>query len=261
MRIGTLLVAVGAMALIWGCSNETKTSDVKSAEDQISKMEQQLQDMKKQLAEEKQRLAESKPAPAPGERRSQAAKPKPKPKPAPPPKPVIRTVTIEPGTALTVRTMNTISTNSAGPGEHFTVSLEEPLVQGGRTIAPKGALAEGVVVESNQGGRVQGRAVLAVTLTSLTLPDGKRVEIATNTIGNHARKSTKKDAAKVGIGAGIGAVIGAIAGGGKGAAIGAGVGAGAGTAGVLLTRGNAAQIPAESVLHFELTGPVTVRVK
>jgi len=63
-----------------------------------------------------------------------------------------------------------------------------------------------------------------------------------------------KDAAKVGVGAGAGAVVGGIAGGGKGAAVGALIGGGAGAA----MRGAASEIPAETVITFELRSPVTI---
>ena len=64
---------------------------------------------------------------------------------------------------------------------------------------------------------------------------------------------------KVGVASGIGAAIGAIAGGGKGAAIGAGAGAAGGTGLVLGTRGEAAELPAETVLSFKLAAPVNVQ--
>jgi len=253
-----LLIVVGVLMLAWGCSRETVSSDKEATEQEIAKMEEHLAEMKKKLAEEKAAAEEAaKQAP---EAEQQVAHAKRTAKKTPP-APVVKKVTLEAGTPITVRTTSTISTKAASTGEHFTASLEEPLMAGMKMIAPKGARVDGVVVESDKGGRVKGKAVLAVTLASLTTGSGKRVEIATNTIGNQAKSAKKKDAMKVGIGAAVGTVIGAIAGGGKGAAIGAGVGAGAGGAGVLLTRGNAAEIPSETVLHFELAGPVTVTVK
>src|SRR5205823_14862149 len=75
------------------------------------------------------------------------------------------------------------------------------------------------------------------------------------------RKGTgrgKRTAATVGGGAALGAVIGAIAGGGKGAAIGAGAGAAAGTGVQGVTKGQKVELPAETVLDFELAQPVTV---
>jgi hypothetical protein len=61
--------------------------------------------------------------------------------------------------------------------------------------------------------------------------------------------------------AGIGAAIGAIAGGGKGAAIGAGIGGAAGAGTVLATRGEQAELAAETRLSFRLKNPVTVTEK
>ncbi|HWQ56869.1 MAG TPA: hypothetical protein VN442_24490 [Bryobacteraceae bacterium] len=158
---------------------------------------------------------------------------------------------------MRVRTTSTISTKTAETGAAFTGSLAEPLMSGDTVIAPKGALVHGRVAEADTGGRVSGRARLVVRLTSLEV-DGKNVALATDEIAREAESTKKKDATKVGIGAGIGAAIGAIAGGGKGAAIGAAAGGGAGTGAVLATRGDAAVIPAETVLTFTLRSPVTV---
>jgi len=167
-------------------------------------------------------------------------------------------VTLAAGTKIAVRTTSTLSTKTANSGDTFEASLEEPLEAGGRVIAPKGASVEGRVVESDDGGRVKGRASIAVRLTSLKLAGGRTVEVQTSAVGRTAGATKRKDATKIGIGSGIGAAIGAIAGGGKGAAIGAATGAGAGTGVVLATKGDPAVIPAESVLHFELKAPVTV---
>lgn len=177
------------------------------------------------------------------------------PAPAPPPPKQAR---LEAGTPIAVRTTNTLSTKLVKTGERFLATLEEPLVSGTWVIAPKGATVEGRIVESDPGGRVKGVASLAVTLESVTTADGQRLEIETNQVKVEAKSSVKKDAVKTGIASGIGAAIGGIAGGGKGAAIGAGVGAGAGVAGTLATRGDPAEIPAESVLRFQLAAPVTV---
>lgn len=175
-------------------------------------------------------------------------------KPAPTP----RKTTLEAGTALTVRTTNTLSTKTVQSGETFTASLEEPIVDGSRVIAPRGATVYGKVVNADPGGRVKGVASLTVRLTELQTADGQRVAINTDSYGVRARTTKKKDATKVGIASGVGAAIGAIAGGGDGAAKGAGIGAGAGAGAVLATRGDPAVIPSESVITFSLTDPVTL---
>jgi hypothetical protein len=167
--------------------------------------------------------------------------------------------TIPAGTPLTVRTTNTISTKTAATGSVFEATLEEPLVIDGYTVAGKGATVEGVVTKADPGGRVKGVASLTVAVRSVTTDDGRRLPIRTDTVSEEAGKARGKDARRIGIATGIGAAIGAIAGGGKGAAIGAGAGAAGSTGLALATRGQAAEIPAESKLTFKLTSPVRVR--
>jgi hypothetical protein len=180
---------------------------------------------------------------------------------APPAAPAPRRATLGAGTALKVRTTNTLSTKTVQSGETFAASLEEPIVHDGWMVAPKGATVYGKVVNADPGGRVKGVASLTVRLTELQTADGQRVAINTDTYGVQAKTSKKEDLKRVGIGAGIGAAIGAIAGGGSGAAKGAGAGAGAGTGLVLATRGDAAVIPSESVLAFSLSEPVSIMEK
>ncbi len=169
------------------------------------------------------------------------------------------TATLPSGTSIKVRTTTAISTKTFNDGATFTATLAEPLMVDGKQIAPKGAEVGGVVVRSDEGGRVKGVASLTVRLARLSV-GGEEVPIETSTLAKTAPATKKKDAEKIGIGAGIGAAIGAIAGGGKGAAIGAASGAGAGTGVVLATHGEPAVIGAESLLTFRLTSPVTVKL-
>jgi len=196
--------------------------------------------------------------------REETAAAGPKEKPAVPgakererPAPAAQPVVLAEGTPLSVRTTSALSTESNKAGETFVAHLAEPLVAGERVVAAKGARVEGVVAQSSAGGRVKGRAGIAVRLTRLEAASGQMIEISTNMVGREAQSTKKQDAVKVGVGSGVGAAIGAIAGGGKGAAIGAASGAGAGAGYVLATRGAAAVIPSESVLRFKLAGPVT----
>ena len=168
-----------------------------------------------------------------------------------------QSLTIGEGTPIKIRTETTLSTKSTKTGDTFTGTLAEPIVIEGTTLAPRGSQVEGLVVDSDPGGRVKGVATISIRLTKLRVGD-HNVEIETRTIAREAHATKRKDAAEVGIGAGIGAAIGAIAGGGQGAAIGAASGGAAGTGVVLATHGDPAVIAAESVLTFKLTAPVTV---
>jgi len=168
------------------------------------------------------------------------------------------TYTLAAGENLVVRATSSLSTKTNNAGETFTASLEEPLAIDGVLLAPKGSKVTGTVTSSDEGGRVKGVAQIGVALTEIVV-NGKTYPISSGTFVQSAKKTLTKDAQKVGIGAGIGAAIGAIAGGGGGAAKGAGIGAGAGTGAVLGTRGDAAVIPAESVLTFALSQSITVQ--
>lgn len=177
---------------------------------------------------------------------------------APAPEPTPRVFTIRAGTPIAIYTARALSTKTQKDGEGFTASLARPIVDGDWVIAKKGALVQGVVVNSDPGGRVKGRASMTVKLRSLQLADGRTIDLSSSSYTKEAKATKKKDALKIGIGAGLGAAIGAIAGGGKGAAIGAGAGGGAGTGYVLATRGDPAVIPSESLLSFRLQSPITV---
>jgi hypothetical protein len=185
-----------------------------------------------------------------------AADAEPAPRAYNPPPP--RVFTIPEGANITISTAKTLSTKLDRDGDRFTASLANPIVDGDWVIAKRGALVEGEIVNSDPGGKVEGRAVLKIKLRSLQLADGRKVALSTSPYTKEAKSTKKKDAAKVGIGAGLGAAIGAIAGGGKGAAIGAAAGGGAGAGVVLATRGDPAEIPSESLLTFRLQEPITV---
>ena len=116
-------------------------------------------------------------------------------------------------------------------------------------------------MESDPGGRASGKAKLTVQLVSLTTASGKQIQLATAPLTQEAGSTRKKDLKRTGIATGVGAAVGAIAGGGKGAAIGAGVGAGTGVAANLATRGDPAVIPSETVLQFELTRTVALKIR
>ena len=167
--------------------------------------------------------------------------------------------TLDAGSRIVVRTINSLSTKTARAGEQFEASLEQPLVVGDHTIVPKGTSAFGQVTVSDPSGRLKGSSYLGVQLTAIALPNGDRIAIQTATNERISKGTGKKTGVKMGIGAGLGALIGALAGGGKGAAIGAGAGGAAGAGVAYATGGNPAVIPSESVLTFQLAAPVTIK--
>src|SRR3979411_2645435 len=130
-------------------------------------------------------------------------------------------------TTIAVVLDQTISSKTSKPGDKFTATVEAPVEVEGKVAIPKGARAEGVVKEAKAAGRFKGGAVLALTLTTVTV-NGKDYELQTSAPTISSKGKGKRTATMVGGGAAGGAAIGAIAGGGKGAAIGAVVVAAAG---------------------------------
>ena len=255
------LFTIVLCSMQWGCTNQPeegpKTAGQASPQESVPSASPtpQASPTPSATAEQSQTPAASQNVPGQagesgGSSEAEVAKPEP-----------IQIITLPPGSSIRVITTSAISTKTSKAGDKFVATLARPIGDGDWTIARKGATVEGVVLNSNPGGRVKGVASLSVTLKRLALVNGRSVDISTGSYIRNARTTIKKDAAKVGIGAGAGAVIGAIAGGKKGAAIGAGVGAGAGTADVLLTRGDPAVIPSEAELGFRLKSPVTVTMK
>lgn len=161
------------------------------------------------------------------------------------------------GTELRVRIDETIDTKRNRAGDQFRASLAEPIVLGGKTVVPKGTPFVGHVTESEASGRMEGRALLALTLDSFELA-GKDYHVRTGSIDRESTSHKKRNVALIGGGAGLGALIGGLAGGGKGALIGAGAGAGAGTAGAAATGKKEIGVAAESLLTFPLKSPVTI---
>jgi hypothetical protein len=146
--------------------------------------------------------------------------------------------------------------------------LEDPVIAhvtrdvrvGGKVAIPAGSKAHGEVTLVERGGRLRDRARLGVRFTSIVLPDGNRVRLASEPVFREGDSPGRESAAKIGGGAIGGAIIGGILGGGKGAVIGSTIGAGAGSAAVLSGGRNAATLPSGTPVTVRLTEPATVTI-
>ena len=167
-------------------------------------------------------------------------------------------LTIRPGTILTVRLNQRLSSDHSQVGDIFSATLTQPVIVQGIVVAKRGQTVAGHVVEAKKAGKVSGVSHLGIALTTLTLVDGQNVPIQSQLLVRKGPTSVGRDAAAVAATTGLGAAIGAAAGWGKGAAIGAAAGAAAGTIGVLLTRGYPTVVEPETLLTFQVTAPVTI---
>ena len=173
--------------------------------------------------------------------------------PIAPPPPVAAQVPA--GTRLEVRVDQALSTERNRAGDKFRATLEAPVEIEGREVLPRGARVSGHVTTSRPSGRLEGRAVIGITLDSVE-SNGRAVPISTSLDTKTSEAHKKRNIELIGGGAGVGALIGGLLGGGKGAAIGAGAGAAAGTGGAAVTGEKNIEIPAETVFTFRLKAPV-----
>jgi len=167
-------------------------------------------------------------------------------------------VTLKPGTYITVRINQPLSSDRNQAGDAFSATLVRPVIVDGVVVAQSGQTLGGKVTEAKKAGRVEGTSRLGVQLTDLPVVDGQQLPIQTSLISRNGPTSNGRDAGAIAGTTALGAAVGAAAGWGTGAAIGAGAGAVVGTIGVLLTRGHPTYIGPESLLTFRIEQPVTI---
>lgn len=148
------------------------------------------------------------------------------------------------GSKFMVKLDKDVSTASNPTGSQFSGLLETNLLSGDKTIAPKGTVVYGTVVEARGGKRVGGQKIL-LTFTSLNI-NGQLIPIQTDDFG--AEGAPGGAARKVGAGALVGGAIDGGEGAGKGAAVGAAV--------ALLAPGNHIKIPAGTLVEVTLKSDV-----
>lgn len=182
-------------------------------------------------------------------------------------------VTLEAGTELDVKLLDTLSTNRNERGDRFRAEVTRDIRAGGQLVIPRGTRLEGTVTHSKRAGRIKGRAEMNLLFNELEFASGSRVPIhgVVSSIEERADEEVKDeegkiegggsksgDLKKVGISAGIGALLGILTGGKSGAKTGAGVGAVVGLAGVLATRGKDVVLYPETEMRVKLENEVTI---
>ncbi len=153
---------------------------------------------------------------------------------------------------VSVRLVNSLSSESSQSGDSFTATLAEPLVVGDRIVAQKDARVAGQVREAVSSGRLSRPALITLSLKSIQSRSGS-YPIQTGNLTIKASSHATRNLLIIGGSAGAGAAIGGAAGGGKGAAVGAAAGAAAGTAGAYLTGKREIVLPSETLLTFHVT--------
>ncbi|HSB11868.1 MAG TPA: hypothetical protein VLM38_20440 [Blastocatellia bacterium] len=189
--------------------------------------------------------------------------------------PVYATYTLPQNQYFRLRMNQTLSSRTSRVGDRFQTTVVTPVYASGVEVIPAGSIVEGRV-SSVSPARTRGReGQLAVQFDSVVLPDGTKhpldgaltelqdaragkVDAENEVSGN---SSEKRNIGYIGGGTVGGAVLGGVIGGGKGAGIGAIVGAGAGVAGVMLQKGNEAELRSGTEIGMVTTQPIVFNIR
>jgi len=174
---------------------------------------------------------------------------------AAPPQPL--KITIEQGTPVTVRLIDSIDSEKNQVGDTFHATLSAHLSAEGFEAIPAGTDITGHIVDLKSASKFAGKSLVVLQLDSIS-SNGQTYNLETDKYRKEGSSRGKNTAEKVGGGAIIGGIIGAIAGGGKGAAIGSAAGAGVGGGVQAASKSQQIKLPSETVLNFTLQAPVTV---
>ncbi len=183
------------------------------------------------------------------------------PAPPPPPAPEFVDLTVPSDAVLGLQIERTVSSELARVEDKVDARVTRDVRVADRIAIPAGSTVRGSVSEVDRGGRMKGKARLAIRFHTIVLADGTELALKTDPVVREGQSPGGESAAKVGGAAIGGAILGAILGGGKGAAIGGAVGAGAGTAAAMTNDRNPATLAAGTTVTVRMQAPVTVTVQ
>lgn len=183
--------------------------------------------------------------------------------PPPPPPPALEflDVTVPSDAVLGLQIERTVSSELARVEDKVDARVTRDVRVENRIAIPAGSTVRGSVIEVDKGGRMKGKARLAIRFHTIVLADGTQLALKSDPVVREGQSVGGESAAKVGGAAIGGAILGAILGGGRGAAIGGAVGAGAGTAAAMSNDRNPATLTAGTTVTVRMQAPVTVTVQ
>ena len=181
--------------------------------------------------------------------------------PPPPPAPEFVDLTVPSDAVLGLQIERTVSSELARIEDKVDARVTRDVRVSDRVAIPAGSTVRGSVTEVDRGGRVKGKARLAIRFHTIVLADGTQLALKTDPVIREGQSPGGESAAKVGGAAIGGAILGAILGGGKGAAIGGAVGAAGGTAAAMTNDRSPATLPAGTTVTVRMQSPVTVTVQ
>ena len=149
-----------------------------------------------------------------------------------------------------MRMYDSVNTKQHRQGHRWTGTLEADLMVDGQTVAPRGSVVYGVVVEAKSSGRLVGKSSMTLRPTDILI-GSRMVPITTSDLMAVAQSgSGQKTARRTARAAAVGGLID----GSDGAKTGAKVGLGAS----LLSDDGQIQIASGTLVEFNLTTPLTL---
>jgi hypothetical protein len=160
-------------------------------------------------------------------------------------------IEIPAGTQITVRMIDSVDSQVAHVGDTFHASIDEPVYVDSQAVIPRGAEVTAKLVEDQQSGKIAGKTVMKLALTSIKVGD-RNVDVTTQDVVRESTSRGSRSGKVIGGTAALGAILGGIVGGGRGAAIGAGSGAGVGAGAEEVTKNQRVKVDSETRLVFTL---------
>src|SRR6266581_1345512 len=115
-------------------------------------------------------------------------------------------VTVQAGTSILIRMVDSVDSSKNPVGYRFTATLETNLAAGGVVAAPAGTTVHGRLSQSKEAGRVGGSSELQLELTDIVI-GGTAYPVLSTNYEVKGSSSGKKTAKRVLGGAGLGAAI------------------------------------------------------
>jgi hypothetical protein len=151
------------------------------------------------------------------------------------------------GTRLVIRMSDSVDTQRHKAGHKFRGQLEGALVVGGVTVAPRGTILYGILLESSQSGRAAGSSSMTMEFRDIMIND-QLFPISTEALAAQTSNEAGKTVGRTARAAAIGGLVD----GSSGAKTGAKVGLGAS----ILTGGSSINVPAGTLLETTLRMPL-----
>ncbi len=183
------------------------------------------------------------------------------------------TYNVAPGTKISCRLTQTLTTKMNFQNDPFTATVTEPLVLAGRQVIPLGSTIDGRIAWLVRPGRIRGVGEMRLDIERITFPDGRSFTVNAVLVNAYGAEGTTvrdeegyikgpssrmNDLQRIGLGMGGGGFIGVIAGGAHGAVIGGAIGGGALLADALRRRGTDLTLPTGTQLEYQLTRELVI---